>query len=107
MLGVSDDVSQERFLADHWGRKAALIRADPDDPSEPRFSLTMGDLQTIIKDNPKSMVSGAGFKFASNGAILGAICRFVSSFSSLLPHFGFNFGSFPVTKQQASPSRGK
>ena len=70
MLGEADEVSQQQFLSEYWGRKACLVRAG-DAAAEPRFSLTMADVQVIIRDNPKSMVAGAGFKFASNGAILG------------------------------------
>lgn len=70
ILGAADDVSQQQFLSNYWGRQACLVRSD-DGKSQHRFSLTMADLQTIIRDNPNEMVAGAGFKFASNGTILG------------------------------------
>ena len=72
MLGAAEDVSQQQFLTNYWGRTACLVRDDPENPRVPRFSLTMADVQTIISDNPKAMVAGSGFKFASNGSILGA-----------------------------------
>ena len=71
MLGAADDVSQQQFLTSYWGRKACLVRDDPENFRGPRFSLTMADVQTVISDNPKAMVAGSGFKFASNGSILG------------------------------------
>lgn len=70
MLGAANEVSQQQFLTQYWGRKACLVQADQAE-HQPRFSLTMADVQTIISDNPQAMVGGVGFKFASNGSILG------------------------------------
>ena len=70
MLGAAEDVSQQQFLMTYWSHKACLVRGDPTE-TQARFSLTMGDVQTIIRDNPRAMVAGTGFKFASNGSILG------------------------------------
>ena len=69
MLGVAEEVGTGRFLTEHWGRRACLVRARPG--AAPRMLLTVQDLDTIIESHPEAMTSGAGFKFATNGSIVG------------------------------------